>query len=891
MESKKALFSFIFGILALGILSGQLVFADPGEDETGNSAALERSVLGTLDLVEPDPNVGTTFFGNGGYSADGAGVSGSGTLFAEVPQGSTVEQAYLYSTTLYGPYSSVTVNFDGTQYVLNEMPNSTYDGCCNLQSFKNSSPQLLNQIKAKVGSGSNTPISFPFSEISPSTSNIDGVALVVVYSNPALPENSIAIGEGGLPVTSQKTIIGLAQPLDKTVPGFEATLALGIGFSWPGADGSCYAGQVSRVDINGQRLTSCAGGADDGFNSDGGLFTVGGVGDDTNNPPDPNGPGGQDDELYDISGLLNQGDTQIEIDTFNFSSNDIIFLAIVQLTAKASVGEICGDGIDNDNDGFIDEGCTVAPPPVTCVDYDFDQNLPLPNTVNSSAFDSDPSNLSGFVNFESVQGFTAEGFSGEYLRNTSGGDPAAKTTLTLTDLPTHASVDIGFLLAIIDSWDDATDVGTYSPDILNVEVDGNSIFSSGFRGDGDQAYVPSSGVLLLDINDGQDRAGNPNWNDSAYDMAKEPIFQAIPHTSDTLTIDWFASGSGWQGGDDESWAMDNLQVCVNAAAPSTPTTSNGGDNQWDTRPTFGVSHETRQGLVVENGFSFNNEYYTLTNNHHTEFDEKPIMIGTVNSFSATVYADKQLKVQEFLFGIPTVGESHLAELGVEVWYDIEGQIEDVKVVQESDVIDAETVSVSHEKVKCLSTDTEAKCVTTSVSMKFLEPLMDKVMAIKAIDFKNRDHRTYLNEGFDISGESLNPMKSNMIPSTVRNEGLISVSQVAKYSPYWVAEDGRMFEMNSFGSFKQINQKFERFQDAGEAKTRLHSAFGGIVQNEKDRALEVFDATKLIAELPDSFGYHFEISERMNDELRQEMLLQQEIATEILDKMDRQIRDY
>ena len=63
-------------------------------------------------------------------------------------------------------------------------------------------------------------------------------------------------------------------------------------------------------------------------------------------------------------------------------------------------------------------------------------------------------------------------------------------------------------------------------------------------------------------------------------------------------------------------------------------------------------------------------------------------------------------------------------------------------------------------------------------------------------------------GFDISGESLNPMLAKMIPSNVKNQGLLKVTQVAKYSPYWQGENGQMFEMNSFGSFKQINQSFE-----------------------------------------------------------------------------------
>jgi hypothetical protein len=177
-------------------------------------------------------------------------------------------------------------------------------------------------------------------------------------------------------------------------------------------------------------------------------------------------------------------------------------------------------------------------------------------------------------------------------------------------------------------------------------------------------------------------------------------------------------------------------------------------------------------------------------------------------------------------------------------------------------------------------------------MTFLEPLADKVMAIKAIDWKLRDQRTFLNEGFDISGESLNPMLSNMIPSNLRDQGLLKVTQMAKYSPYWSTEDGRMFEMNSFGSFKQINQSFERFQDTGNANTRAHSGFGGIMAYEQDRATDVFDSSKLIAELPESFAYIFpESGERVTDEMIQEMLLQAEIAQRVLDEMDKQDRHY
>ena len=102
----------------------------------------------------------------------------------------------------------------------------------------------------------------------------------------------------------------------------------------------------------------------------------------------------------------------------------------------------------------------------------------------------------------------------------------------------------------------------------------------------------------------------------------------------------------------------------------------------------------------------------------------------------------------------------------------------------------------------------------------------------------------------------------------------------------------MFEMNSFGSFKQINQSFERFQDTGDARTRLHSGYGGIIAYEQNRALDIFDAGSLVSELPASFAYIFpETGERINEEMRQAMLVQEQIAKEVLDQMDRQQRNH
>jgi hypothetical protein len=88
------------------------------------------------------------------------------------------------------------------------------------------------------------------------------------------------------------------------------------------------------------------------------------------------------------------------------------------------------------------------------------------------------------------------------------------------------------------------------------------------------------------------------------------------------------------------------------------------------------------------------------------------------------------------------------------------------------------------------------------------------------------------------------MVTKMIPSPTKGEGLIKVTQNEKYSDYWTCENGRIFEMNSFGSFKQINHSFDRFQDSGDPLTRHHSDFASIIQLEAERATLLFDSSEL-----------------------------------------------
>ncbi|CAN5774859.1 hypothetical protein BH23ACT12_BH23ACT12_14190 [soil metagenome] len=333
---------------------------------------------GTLYLLKPSPAAPATFVGRGGYSADGAS-SPLGVLSADVPPGSTTEQAYLYAYFQTGtptPAEAALV-FDNTPVTVTKLDDYAS------KSLSSARADVTALVAARVGSGSGIST---FSTVS--ALPLDGLALAVVYSNPALPERTIAIFDGAAQTQGDTATFTFAAPLDRSDPGFSARMSLGIGFSYQQGSGhQCGPGspvskQHSVVDVNGTRLTSCAGGADDA-GSFGSLITVGGVGDSSDNPADPfqtpadgNPARVTDDEYYDLEPFLAQADTRLVVTTSQPSNDDILFLSIVQVDARATVTtEICGDGRDGDGDGIQDANdpdcpgfVDVSPVPEICGD-------------------------------------------------------------------------------------------------------------------------------------------------------------------------------------------------------------------------------------------------------------------------------------------------------------------------------------------------------------------------------------------------------------------------------------------------------------------------------------------------------------------------------------------
>jgi hypothetical protein len=271
-----------------------------------------------------------------GLSVDAKGLDTGvdGVIRASIPTGSTVYKAYLYSAS---------VGFSGTPLsdVVLEGTTLTSNAASRLDTGARDGNSWVSEnrwdvtsiVQSKVGGGSGT-FNFSLRE----TGYLDGEILAVLYSNPTKPLSTAFLFDGELSTTGDTFNIFLTTPVNKADPNFTADMSLGISYSYQPSS------QYSIVDINGNRLTTSAGGQDDGFAANGGLITAGGIGDSNTNPANPFADGNSgpryDDELYSLVDLLNNGDTLITIATNNPSGDDNVFFTGFSTLGQASIEPI-----------------------------------------------------------------------------------------------------------------------------------------------------------------------------------------------------------------------------------------------------------------------------------------------------------------------------------------------------------------------------------------------------------------------------------------------------------------------------------------------------------------------------------------------------------------------
>ena len=262
-------------------------------------------------------------------SIDGFGsTTNSGVIQANIPTGSTIERAYLYAASVW---EKLPVN--------RKVYDVTFHGkALSVGSAITLTPQLDNKattvlwdvtdiIKSSVTGGLQD-----FSIVE--NGQNDGAVLVVAYSNSSTQGLTSVILDGELS-TGGDTV---QFDFDSPYTGGDFLVSLASSYS------SQPSGQFTQIDVttnstNNRRLSTSAGGQDDGEWVDvggGALMTVGGIGDDPTNP-DPLAPSSHgpriDDEYYNLAlgnsasaaPFISPGDTFLRLKTQNPTNDDNVF--------------------------------------------------------------------------------------------------------------------------------------------------------------------------------------------------------------------------------------------------------------------------------------------------------------------------------------------------------------------------------------------------------------------------------------------------------------------------------------------------------------------------------------------------------------------------------------
>ncbi len=326
MNISRALTVLIGLMMVFGAMG--VAAAQPGEV----SSAFEASPSPT-STTSLSPFVTET--GKISLSIDGMGtLSDSGVVQVEKPAGATVRSAYLITASMsgQGPLANGTVAVAGNPV--------NWDAGVSSLSWWNYRADVTPIVKPIVDAAPAGRVNITLTESL--SSKVDGSVLAVIFNDPGVvKDNTVVLLFGGQNTAGDTFNIGLADPLDMSDPDLALGMSLGISYGFQASGG----GQYSIVDVNGDRLTTSAGGEDDGASYNGALITVGGLDDNSSNPADPyQTPVNQrtDDELYDLLPFVENGDTSIQVDTSNPSNDDNIFFGAFNL---ASTSAVVGEGI------------------------------------------------------------------------------------------------------------------------------------------------------------------------------------------------------------------------------------------------------------------------------------------------------------------------------------------------------------------------------------------------------------------------------------------------------------------------------------------------------------------------------------------------------------------
>ncbi|RNJ80737.1 MAG: hypothetical protein D9C04_00135, partial [Nitrosopumilus sp. B06] len=289
----------------------------------------------------------------------------------------------------------------------------------------------------------------------------------------------------------------------------------------------------------------------------------------------------------------------------------------------------------------------------------------------------------------------------------------------------------------------------------------------------------------------------------------------------------------------------------------------GGNADWQLNPTFGRSWENN-AQIVSGGFTFNGVPTDVTDNFHTAFERTTAEIGKLNTIKAKIYTEMVLDQVTLSLGVPEPSRVYDAEAEITIKllpdYSLPDVYEIVDIIheQKEGLVDVSGTSSSVQKVQCMS-DSKRDCYEIAITFRITAPLIHDVVAVSAMDIDRRITTTYINDGIGFEGEPLLPLLTHTMYSKKGNQHPVEATHLTqpdrRYN-VWNDQHGFVWMKNSYGSWFQLTHAgFERLQDPDvNVMTRTHSNFADLVEQEKERARQVFDSESIKSKVGESFSH-------------------------------------
>ena len=326
---RLALFVALFALSSVGGAVGgaKASTTSPGTLGTSAQPASSSPSRMSVQAAIPIPAIGNGLnvivSERGRVSLSTVGMVSDGpaeNYTVQKPSGATVRGAYIATATTGGTsYQLLTpVTLDGVSVPIE---NATSNSISSYNYFAD----VTSEVKHKIDAATSGSVSFAYGE--PDGPNVDGSILYVIYDDPNIAaDQTVTLMFGSLATAGDKYEVNLARPISLSDPNLRLGMSLGISYSYQSGGSQQY----SIIDVNGSRLSTSAGGEDDGRGYNGALLTVGGQGDSEANPTDPYATPTSprsDDELYNLKPFVHDGDQAISVKTSNPSHDDNILTA------------------------------------------------------------------------------------------------------------------------------------------------------------------------------------------------------------------------------------------------------------------------------------------------------------------------------------------------------------------------------------------------------------------------------------------------------------------------------------------------------------------------------------------------------------------------------------